>query len=58
MNEAGTFTERLILKSLGSVALGDRYDGKITYENGILVIGPDEGWYGRGNSVAQRIQVY
>jgi len=34
---------RIILKSLGSVTLGDRYWGKIAYEGGFLTVGPDDG---------------
>lgn len=37
--------ERVILKTLGSIGLGDRYKGDITYEDGFLVIGPDTGWF-------------
>ena len=32
--------ERVILKSLGSVCLGDRYKGKITYKDERLIVGP------------------
>jgi len=39
---------RVLLKSLGSITLGDRYAGKITYQDGLLIIGPDEGWFKRG----------
>ena len=33
--------ERVTLKILGSIVLGDRYSGKITYEENVLRIGPD-----------------
>ena len=36
-------TDRLLLHIEGEICLGDRYDGKITYENGNLKIGPDIG---------------
>ena len=38
--------ERILLKTLGSIGLGDRYRGTVSYENEHLVIGPDEGWHG------------
>ena len=49
--------ERVILKTLGSIVLGDRYTGKITYEDGFLVIGPDNGWFNRGLDAARKIPV-
>ena len=49
--------ERVILKSLGSIGLGDRYKGKITYEDGFLVIGPDKGRFNRGVDAARKIPV-
>ena len=57
INEASASKERLILKLLGSISLGDRYGGEITYENGVLVIGPDEGWFRRGDAAAGRFPV-
>lgn len=39
-----TYTrDRQVLNILGSIGLGDRYNGKITYEDKILTIGRDEG---------------
>ena len=35
--------ERPVLKILGSISLGDRYEGKIIYKDKVLTIGPDEG---------------
>ena len=49
--------ERVILKSLGSIGLGDRYKGKITYEDGFLVIGPDKNRFNRGVDAARKIPV-
>jgi hypothetical protein len=40
-----TPTHRTILKVLGSIPLGDRYVGKITYVGGVLTVGADEGRY-------------
>ena len=49
--------ERIILKSLGSIGLGDRYGGEITYEDGFLVIGPDNGWFSRGPDAVRKLPV-
>ena len=49
--------ERVILKTLGSIGLGDRYKGEITYEDGFLVIGPDNGWFNRGQDAARKLPV-
>ena len=49
--------ERVLLKSLGSIRLGDRYHGKITYKDGILVIGPDEGWFRRGSESCKNVPI-
>ena len=57
-SERKVFTrERAILKSLGSIGLGDRYAGKIAYENGFLVIGPDEGWFQRGRDASRKLPI-
>lgn len=37
--------ERLIIKKLGEVALGDRWAGELTINGNELVIGKDEGWF-------------
>lgn len=48
---------RVLLKSLGTISLGDRYNGKITYQDGLLVIGPDEGWFKRGKAASKELPV-
>lgn len=48
---------RLILKTLGSMMLGDRYKGKIEYEDGLLVIGPDDGWFNRGREASKALPI-
>jgi hypothetical protein len=48
---------RVLLKTLGAVPLGDRYAGPIVYENGVLAIGPDEGWFKRGKDAAKTLLV-
>ena len=49
--------ERVLLKTLGSLTLGDRYAGEITYRDGLLVIGPDEGWFRRGDEASKEIPI-
>lgn len=49
--------ERVILKSLGSIRLGDRYDGEIKYEDGFLVVGPDHGWFNRGQDSVRKLPI-
>lgn len=49
--------ERVLLKTLGSITLGDRYAGEITYRDGLLVIGPDEGWFRRGDEACKQIPI-
>ena len=49
--------ERAIIKTLGAIALGDRYDGEITYDGGVLSVGPDVGWFGRGEAAVQAVEV-
>ena len=41
--------KRTLLKILDHISLGDRYDGSITYENGTLKIGADEGPFKGGD---------
>ena len=41
--------ERTLLKVLGTIALGDRYDGRIKYEDGVLKIGSDPRVVKRGS---------
>jgi len=59
VNDSGNlFTrERILLKALGSIGLGDRYAGEIKYSNGLLIIGPDEGWFRRGEEACQEMPV-
>ena len=49
--------DRLVLKILGQFPLGDRYRGEILYRNGVLVVGPDRGWFNRGEEAAWRLPV-
>jgi hypothetical protein len=49
--------ERILLKILGSIALGDRYSGTIEYRDGLLRIGPDEGWFKRGEVASKVIPI-
>jgi len=41
-NDRLELAPRIILKSLGTIPLGDRYGGKIEYVNRKLIIGADE----------------
>jgi hypothetical protein len=55
---SGAFTrERILLKTLGSISLGDRYAGKIEYHDGWLTVGPDEGHFQRGESASKKIPI-
>lgn len=49
--------ERVILKTLGSMGLGDRFKGEIIYDDGFLIISPDNGWFNRGNHAAKKLPV-
>ena len=49
--------ERAIVKTLGTIPLGDRYDGEITYIGGVLSVGPDVGWFRRGEAAVQAVEV-
>jgi len=48
---------RVILKILGSIVLGDRYKGSIQYEDGKLTIGPDVGWFNRGEEACKELLI-
>lgn len=48
---------RILLKTLGSIALGDRYGGEIAYGGGFLNIGPDHGWFNRGESASKVLRI-
>ena len=49
--------ERAIIRTLGSISLGDRYDGKVVYRDGVLSAGPDTGWFGRGDEASRAVEV-
>ncbi len=49
--------ERILLKTLGSISLGDRYFGPIEYEDDWLIIGPDEGLFKRGEAASKKIPI-
>ncbi len=49
--------ERILLKTLGSINLGDRYYGDITYKDGMLIVGPDKGWFQRGAVASKQIAI-
>jgi hypothetical protein len=57
LGNAGAARTRLLLKTLGSITLGDRYFGEIVYSNGTLAIGPDEGSHGLGQGAARTLRV-
>ena len=48
---------RTVLKARGQFPLGDRYAGTVRYRNGVLEIGPDEGWFRRGEAAAWKLPV-
>ena len=48
---------RSVLKTRGQFALGDRYVGNVRYRNGVLEVGPDEGWFRRGEAAAWKLPV-
>lgn len=39
--------ERVVIRKLGKVSLGDRWAGELTIEGNELIIGKDEGWFSR-----------
>ncbi len=49
--------ERTVLRAVGNCGLGDRYRGDITYAGGLLEVGPDRGWFKRGEEAAWRLPV-
>ena len=49
--------ERVLLKTLGSISLGDRYSGQLSYGNGMLEVGPDVGWFKRGEEASKSIPI-
>ena len=48
---------RSVLKTRGQFPLGDRYVGNVRYRNGVLEVGPDEGWFRRGEAAAWKLPV-
>ena len=48
---------RPVLKIQGQFGLGDRYRGNVSYRTGVLKVGPDEGWFRRGEAAAWRLPV-
>jgi hypothetical protein len=58
-SDDGTLTveNRILLKILGVLHLGDRYYGSVVYKNGTLMVGPDVGHFARGDSAIQAITV-
>lgn len=52
-----TVRNRVVLKILGSVGLGDRYKGDIQYKGNKLIIGPDVGWFSRGDDACFELAV-
>jgi len=49
--------ERVLIKTLGTISLGDRYAGDIDYRGGLLTVGPDEGWFSRGEETRREIPI-
>lgn len=49
--------ERVLLKTLGSMSLGDRYSGEISYRDGTLIIGADKGWFNRGEETYREVPI-
>ena len=49
--------ERVVLKNLGSVCLGDRYKGKITYKDERLIVGPDIDCFNRGQHTSRKFPI-
>ena len=50
-------SDRHVLKILGQFALGDRYQGDISYSNGVLSVGPNRGRFGKREEARWRIPV-
>ena len=49
--------DRFVLKTLGQFPLGDRYRGDVSYRDGVLEVGPDRGWFRRGEAAAWKLPV-
>ncbi|MBI5058032.1 MAG: hypothetical protein HZB61_15590 [Nitrospirae bacterium] len=37
--------DRILIKGIGQVSLGDRYDGEISFKDGILIVGGRKEWF-------------
>ena len=48
---------RIALTILGSVGLGDRYCGSIHYDGRFLRVGPDRGWFNRGQEAERKLRI-
>ena len=53
----GATHRRSVLKTGGQFALGDKYRGNVRYRNGVLEVGPDEGWFRKGDAAAWKLPV-
>lgn len=52
-----TTRRRSVLTIVGRRGLGDRYSGRVWYDGGVLHVGPDEGWFQRGDNAAWHLPV-
>ena len=57
LNEDESSRDRTVLKTLGQFSLGDRYRGEVSYRHGVLEVGPDHGWFQRGEAAAWKLPV-
>ena len=56
--EESSFSRRReVLKILGTVSLGDRYSGDLRCEDGFLLVGPDVGWFQRGEEASKKVPI-
>ena len=55
--EALSGHNRIALTILGSVGLGDRYSGRIHYDGRFLRVGPDRGWFNRGQEAERKVRI-
>ena len=49
-------TPRLLLKKLGEISLGDRWDGRISVDGNYLIMGKDTGWFANHPDYSQQQQ--
>jgi hypothetical protein len=52
-----TARQRTVSRMLGTVHFGDKYYGQVTFGDGILSIGPDVGYFNRGQVAVKEIAV-